>query len=159
MRKDLPPNKVICLCRKDLQIVDDNASKKKNCSDNTYGERLLAAVIFLWNNDQILYYKAAGNPTVNLLILDIEGAEFGVLKTLPWDKVDIQVLTRSLWSSGTSKTYRAEVFKEFEIPKTLVLDKAVIPVNKKLEYLKQLPWDKVAIQVNKEFGFHKNLPR
>jgi len=37
--------------------------------------------------------QAAGNPTVNLLILDIEGAEFGVLKTLPWDKVDIQVMT------------------------------------------------------------------
>ena len=113
----------------------------------------------MWNNDQILYYKAAGNPTVNLLILDIEGAEFGVLKTLPWDKVDIQVLTRSLWSSGTSKTYRAEVFKEFEILKTLVLDKAVIQVNKKLEDLKHLPWDKVAIQVNREFGFHMNLPQ
>ena len=35
--------------------------------------------------------KAAGNPTVNLLILDIEGAEFAVLKTIPWNKVDIQV--------------------------------------------------------------------
>ncbi|XP_023322284.1 uncharacterized protein LOC111696785 [Eurytemora carolleeae] len=36
---------------------------------------------------------AAGNPTVNLLILDIEGAEFAVLKTIPWNKVDIQVMT------------------------------------------------------------------
>ena len=35
--------------------------------------------------------QAAGNPTVNLLILDIEGAELAVLKTVPWDKVDIQV--------------------------------------------------------------------
>jgi len=37
--------------------------------------------------------QAAGNPTVNLLILDVEGAEYGILKTLPWDKVDIQVMT------------------------------------------------------------------
>ena len=35
--------------------------------------------------------QAAGNPTVNLLILDIEGAELAVLKTIPWEKVDIQV--------------------------------------------------------------------
>ena len=36
---------------------------------------------------------AAGNPTVNYFILDIEGAELQVLKTLPWDKVDIEVLS------------------------------------------------------------------
>ena len=29
---------------------------------------------------------------MNLLILDIEGAELAVLKTLPWDKVDIEVI-------------------------------------------------------------------
>jgi hypothetical protein len=34
---------------------------------------------------------ALGNPTVNYFSLDIEGAEFPVLKTIPWDKVDIQV--------------------------------------------------------------------
>ncbi len=34
---------------------------------------------------------AMGNPTVNYFSLDIEGAEFPVLKTIPWDKVDIQV--------------------------------------------------------------------
>jgi len=37
--------------------------------------------------------QAAGSPTVNLLILDIEGAELAVLKTLPWHKVDIEVMT------------------------------------------------------------------
>ena len=36
---------------------------------------------------------AVGNPTVNWFILDIEGAEFQVLKTVPWDKVDIEVLS------------------------------------------------------------------
>lgn len=33
-----------------------------------------------------------GNPTVDYMSLDIEGAEEAVLKTLPWDKVDIQVI-------------------------------------------------------------------
>ena len=36
---------------------------------------------------------AVGNPTVNWFILDIEGAELQVLKTVPWDKVDIEVLS------------------------------------------------------------------
>ena len=35
---------------------------------------------------------AMGNPTVNLFILDIEGFELAVLETIPWDKVDIEVL-------------------------------------------------------------------
>jgi hypothetical protein len=34
---------------------------------------------------------ALGNPTVNYFSLDIEGAEFPVLRSIPWDKVDIQV--------------------------------------------------------------------
>merc|ERR1712117_258001 len=36
---------------------------------------------------------ATGNRTVNYLSLDIEGAEFLVLKTIPWDKVDIEVIS------------------------------------------------------------------
>ena len=32
-----------------------------------------------------------GNPTVHLFVLDIEGFELGVLRHIPWDKVDIQV--------------------------------------------------------------------
>ena len=34
-----------------------------------------------------------GNPTVNYLSLDIEGGEFQVLQTIPWEKVDIQVMS------------------------------------------------------------------
>ena len=40
-----------------------------------------------------LLMAAAGNVTVNYLSLDIEGAELQVLETLPWDKVDIEVIT------------------------------------------------------------------
>ena len=38
-----------------------------------------------------LLLASAGHVTVNYLSLDIEGAEFEVLKTIPWDKVDIEV--------------------------------------------------------------------
>ena len=36
---------------------------------------------------------ALGNLTVNYLSLDIEGAEMPVLETLPWDSMDIEVMT------------------------------------------------------------------
>ena len=37
-----------------------------------------------------------GNPIVDFFSLDIEGAEHLVLKTIPWDKVNIQVGTYTL---------------------------------------------------------------
>ena len=36
---------------------------------------------------------AAGNPTVDYLSLDIEGAELKVLQTIPFSKVDIRVMS------------------------------------------------------------------
>jgi len=36
---------------------------------------------------------AIGNPTVHYFSLDVEGVEVDVLKTIPWDKVDIKVLS------------------------------------------------------------------
>lgn len=36
---------------------------------------------------------AIGNPTVHYLSLDVEGVEHSVLSSVPWDKVDIKVLT------------------------------------------------------------------
>ena len=36
---------------------------------------------------------AMGNSTVHYFSLDIEGAELAVWKTIPWDKVDIRVLS------------------------------------------------------------------
>ena len=41
----------------------------------------------------LLHSDAMGNPTVHYFSLDIEGAELAVLKSIPWDKVDIKVLT------------------------------------------------------------------
>ena len=43
------------------------------------------------------YLAALDYPTVNLLSLDIEGAEFKVFKTIPWDKVDIEVILVELF--------------------------------------------------------------
>ena len=34
---------------------------------------------------------AIGNPSIDYFSLDIEGLELDVLKTIPWDKVDIKV--------------------------------------------------------------------
>ena len=44
--------------------------------------------------------KAINSPTVNLLVLDIEGAEFEVLKHVPWDSVDIEVMMIELEHAG-----------------------------------------------------------
>ena len=35
---------------------------------------------------------AMGNPTVDYFSLDVEGAELPILKTIPWDDVDIKVM-------------------------------------------------------------------
>ena len=47
-----------------------------------------------------------------LFSLDIEGAEFEVLKSVPWDKVDIEVLLIELIHAGTHfKGSREEIHK------------------------------------------------
>ena len=43
---------------------------------------------------------ALDSPTVTLLSLDIEGAEFEVFRSLPWDKVDIEVIITELVHAG-----------------------------------------------------------
>ena len=35
---------------------------------------------------------AMGNPRVDFLSIDIEGAELAVLNTIPWDKVQIELV-------------------------------------------------------------------
>ncbi len=35
---------------------------------------------------------ALGNPTIDYFVVDIEGAEFPVLRTLPFEKLDIRLL-------------------------------------------------------------------
>ena len=44
---------------------------------------------------------ALGNPRVDLFSLDIEGAEYPVLKTVPWDKVNIRCLIIEVNHAGT----------------------------------------------------------
>ena len=43
---------------------------------------------------------ALDSPTVTLLSLDIEGAEFEVFRSLPWDRVDIEVIVTELVHAG-----------------------------------------------------------
>ena len=47
----------------------------------------------LWTAQCLPFYSlllAVGNPTVDLFILDVEGVEVSILKTIPFDKVDIK---------------------------------------------------------------------
>ena len=41
-----------------------------------------------------------GNPMVSLMVLDVEGAETLILRTVPWDKVDIEVIILHLNIAG-----------------------------------------------------------
>ena len=53
--------------------------------------------------------EAAGLSTVNYLSLDIEGAELSVLKTIPWDKVDIEVMTVETQELGVQDGREKEI--------------------------------------------------
>ena len=52
--------------------------------------------------------------------LDIEGAEFGVLKTVPWDKVDIEVLLIELIHAGSHFKGSREEIHQFLLSKNYV---------------------------------------
>lgn len=46
---------------------------------------------------------AVGNPRVDMLSLDVEGAELGILSSLPWEKVDIGVILVEVEHSDSAK--------------------------------------------------------
>ena len=49
---------------------------------------------------------AMGNPVVDYFSLDVEGAELQILKTIPWDKVNIKVTILFCVITYTFKTTR-----------------------------------------------------
>jgi hypothetical protein len=60
-------------------------------NDNINKERIKMVTVKCFPLYSIL--MAMGNPTVDFFSLDVEGSEQGVLESIPWDKVDIRVLT------------------------------------------------------------------
>ena len=48
------------------------------------------------------------NPTIDYLSLDVEGAELDILKTIPWEKVDIKVLTVEF---NNKEQYKRDIVK------------------------------------------------
>ena len=54
---------------------------------------------------------ALDSPTVTLLSLDIEGAEFEVFRSLPWDKMDIEVILTELVHAGQVRFVNISLFK------------------------------------------------
>ena len=59
--------------------------------------KIIPAICFPFHS--ILF--AIGNPSVDYFSLDIEGVELAVLKTIPWNKVDIKVNKSLKHSLGT----------------------------------------------------------
>ena len=55
-----------------------------------------------------------------LFSLDIEGAEYEVLKTIPWDKVDIEVLLIELIHAGSQFKGSREEIHQFLSSKSYV---------------------------------------
>ena len=59
--------------------------------DNPSGGSELGAVLELQCFPLYSYLAALNVTTVDYFSLDVEGAEFSILKTIPWNKVDIKV--------------------------------------------------------------------
>ena len=54
------------------------------------------------------------------IYLDVEGAEFKVLKTVPWDKVDIEVLLIELIHAGSNFEGSRDDIHQFLLSKSYV---------------------------------------
>ena len=62
---------------------------------------------------------ALGNPRVDFLSLDIEGAELAVLRTVPWDKVDIELVMVEINHSDKAELDRTMLAAGYEVYKNL----------------------------------------
>ena len=69
----------------------------------------------------LLLATVGTNTTVNYLSLDIEGAELLVLQTLPWDKLDIEVMTIETAHAGEVFPGTTEDIRQFLLDKGCVL--------------------------------------
>jgi len=65
---------------------------------------------------------ALGNPTVDYFSLDVEGAEQGILETIPWDKVDIRVVQVELAHSDQQAVRRVMEGAGYTAALTLKVD-------------------------------------
>ena len=65
------------------------------------------------------YLAALDYPTVNLLSLDIEGAEFEVFKTIPWDKVRIELIMIEVNHSNKEEIENVMANAGYEVYKQL----------------------------------------
>ncbi len=74
------------------RIKPGDIGRPPNYTDRPYHRRSLRIQCF----PVYSLLLALGNPTVDYFSLDIEGAEYPVLKTIPFDKVSIQISCRKL---------------------------------------------------------------
>lgn len=66
--------------------------------------------------------SALGNPTVDYFSLDVEGLEEGVLETMPWEKVEIEVVQVEFTHSNKSNILRIMDAAGYDNPFNLLED-------------------------------------
>ena len=84
---------------------------------------------------------ALGNPTIDYFSLDVEGSELGILKTIPFSRIDIKVMTIEI--NHYSKPKQAEIrsimeSNGFELVK--VINKQDFVFQKKGWYISIILW-------------------
>jgi len=99
---------------------------------------------------------ATGHKTVNYLSLDIEGAEFSVLQTIPWDKVDIEVLSVETNHAGEIFPGTKQEIRDYLADKGYVYARTVeiddVFVRKDLYEGKYKPDQKKEVEFNQIMG-------
>lgn len=75
-------------------IINPEKDHKRNSIDqvNHASKKLTNKAISIQCFPLYSVLLALGNPTVHYMSLDIEGAEMAILRTIPFDKVDIKIL-------------------------------------------------------------------
>ena len=77
-------------------------------SNSEYPKWAQRRAIHSFESTKILWFYsillAANRTTIDFFSLDVEGSELDVLKTIPWDKVDIKVISRASMINYTGNT-------------------------------------------------------
>jgi len=62
---------------------------------------------------------ALGNPKVDYFSLDVEGVELDILKSIPWSKVDIDILSIEVSQNGRNEEELSETMQKFGYTKVV----------------------------------------
>ena len=63
-----------------------------------------------------------GNPTIDFLSMDVEGSEYPILRTIPFDKVDIRMIMIEVNHSPKQKIHNYMINNGYTLLKELPID-------------------------------------